>query len=310
MWYLAQFDLQICHISGKDNNMADCLSRAHPYPDDHDEMIDEKAVPIAILTAVSGPQLPSPVSAFPPPLPTLETVRLAKSKRLYIPLPLRESILYWFHASTQGGHRGINATTRRIAKYFWWPKIAQSVSTYIEHCMFCSRNAVPVANNLRSTLSRPSHSYVGPIFFNGENHHYSVIDHATRFVVCQSTTYQSTSHVISVLRDFWLNYFGAPHCVLSDRGAVFVSGEYTSFITKALGAYALHTSPYYPQGNAINEASHQIIPLGTPHTRVDLVLVPCLMPRGRPSRHQCYISQDHAIYFEWPKITQSIRTPS
>eukprot|EP00915_Cephaloidophora_sp_WS-2016_P009597 GHVH01013705.1.p1 GENE.GHVH01013705.1~~GHVH01013705.1.p1 ORF type:complete len:270 (-),score=14.25 GHVH01013705.1:440-1249(-) len=70
---------------------------------------------------------------------------------------------------------------------------------------------------------------------------------------------QSTAHVISVLRDFWLPYFGAPHCVLSDRGAVFVSGEYTSFITKALGAYALHTSPYYPQGNAINEASHQSI---------------------------------------------------
>eukprot|EP00915_Cephaloidophora_sp_WS-2016_P009596 GHVH01013704.1.p1 GENE.GHVH01013704.1~~GHVH01013704.1.p1 ORF type:complete len:119 (-),score=6.42 GHVH01013704.1:913-1269(-) len=77
----------------------------------------------------------------------------------------------------------IHEILRRIAKYFWWPKIAQSVSTYIEHCMFCSRNAVPVANNLRSTLSRPSHSYVGPIFFNGENHHYSVIDHATRFVV-------------------------------------------------------------------------------------------------------------------------------
>eukprot|EP00915_Cephaloidophora_sp_WS-2016_P009170 GHVH01012993.1.p1 GENE.GHVH01012993.1~~GHVH01012993.1.p1 ORF type:complete len:280 (+),score=19.37 GHVH01012993.1:462-1301(+) len=113
MWYLAQFDLQICHVSGKDNNMADWLSRAQPYP-------------TPVLSALPSSPPSASTSAFPPPLPTIETLRLAQSSAPQSEVrqctmsadgcPLRESILYWFHASTQGGHRGINATTRKIAK--------------------------------------------------------------------------------------------------------------------------------------------------------------------------------------------------
>eukprot|EP00915_Cephaloidophora_sp_WS-2016_P010307 GHVH01014966.1.p1 GENE.GHVH01014966.1~~GHVH01014966.1.p1 ORF type:complete len:126 (+),score=2.17 GHVH01014966.1:129-506(+) len=38
-----------------------------------------------------------------------------------------------------------------------------------------------------------------------------------------------------------------------------MSAAYTSFITKTLYAFVSHTSPYYPQGNAINESSHQTL---------------------------------------------------
>lgn len=36
---------------------------------------------------------------------------------------LRESILTWMHASPQGGHSGIEVTTKRIKALFYWPRL-------------------------------------------------------------------------------------------------------------------------------------------------------------------------------------------
>ena len=53
-------------------------------------------------------------------------------------------------------------------------------------------------------------------------------------------------------------YFGTPRCLLSDRGREFV-GEVWASLTRSLGIQRLLTSPYHPEGNAINERSHRTI---------------------------------------------------
>eukprot|EP00915_Cephaloidophora_sp_WS-2016_P009885 GHVH01014285.1.p1 GENE.GHVH01014285.1~~GHVH01014285.1.p1 ORF type:complete len:106 (-),score=8.81 GHVH01014285.1:701-1018(-) len=77
MWYLSQFDLEICHISGKLNNIADWLSRTCPYAEDHDEIIDEMAVPVPACTALALAP-PSTVSGYAPPLPSADALRSAQ----------------------------------------------------------------------------------------------------------------------------------------------------------------------------------------------------------------------------------------
>jgi transposase InsO family protein len=47
--------------------------------------------------------------------------------------------------------------------------------------------------------------------------------------------------------------------LLTDRGTQYISHEFTSYVTQTLKANLIHTSAYYPQGNGINEASHQLL---------------------------------------------------
>ena len=53
-------------------------------------------------------------------------------------------------------------------------------------------------------------------------------------------------------------YFGTPRCLLSDRGREFV-GEIRGKLLRSLGIQRVLTSPYHPEGNAINERSHRTL---------------------------------------------------
>ena len=51
-------------------------------------------------------------------------------------------------------------------------------------------------------------------------------------------------------------YFGTPRRLLSDRGREFISSIWTKLL-HSLGIQQVLTSPYHPEGNAINERSHR-----------------------------------------------------
>ena len=52
-------------------------------------------------------------------------------------LPAQQLILKWMHDSPQGGHSGIEATLQRIKTLFYWPRLKQSVASYIKQCQVC-----------------------------------------------------------------------------------------------------------------------------------------------------------------------------
>ena len=51
-------------------------------------------------------------------------------------------------------------------------------------------------------------------------------------------------------------YFGTPRRLLSDRGREFV-GDVWGKLMRSLGVQLVLTSPYHPEGNAVNERSHR-----------------------------------------------------
>ena len=51
-------------------------------------------------------------------------------------------------------------------------------------------------------------------------------------------------------------YFGTPRCLFSNRGREFV-GEVWGKLMRSLGVQRVLTSPYHPEGNAVNERSHR-----------------------------------------------------
>lgn len=142
--------------------------------------------------------------------------------------------------------------------------MSQDVGAYIASCIVCiRRNKLPRRQTLRGVLTRPvpfqliSVDYVGPRTVYAIDWYYLVvIDHASRFVVADATTSPSAAHARSVLETRWCAIFQAPLAVLSDRGSTFRSAAFTEYVTAEVRAYHVFTSPYYPQGNGINEACH------------------------------------------------------
>ena len=56
-------------------------------------------------------------------------------------------ILYEFHDSPLGGHRGMNKTHRAISLQYTWPKMRREVEDYVKQCKSCQVNKILTPKN-------------------------------------------------------------------------------------------------------------------------------------------------------------------
>lgn len=140
------------------------------------------------------------------------------------------------------------------------------VRDYIGACVFCLRQFTPKVRTIRGALLRPrsfeliSLDYVGPRTVGGVQFWYLVvIDHASRYVMTDVTVNMGQAHVQEVLETKWVTVFGAPMAVLTDRGREFCGAGVRRYVTQKLGAFHVFASPYYPQGNGLNESCHKAL---------------------------------------------------
>jgi len=61
-------------------------------------------------------------------------------RRLYVPTPLQQSIISETHDTLLGGHFGVNKTTDKLSRQFYWPHLEHTVRTFIGTCHSCQRN--------------------------------------------------------------------------------------------------------------------------------------------------------------------------
>ena len=281
---LQQYDMQIKHISGDQNVVADWLSRS--FRDDlDDDLVEEIAVPHLVAEKEPLFMVKMWDHEFRPMVPTVKLFKECLEKddvadqhgtylsqdglrynsrtdKIYVPKGLRESMLWWFHTSRSGGHGGVGATSRRMKRSVWWPKMHRDVSEYVRGCLLCQRKPKAVLRGIRYALSRPaafelvSLDWIGPEVIKGVAHYILVIiDHATRFVLAESSLAATAEISREIFERVWCSIFSAPKAVLTDRGTHF-RAVFNEFVVGTLGAYHVLSSPYYPQGNSINEACH------------------------------------------------------
>lgn len=288
--WLQQYSLTMLYVPGKFNVIADWLSRNIDETAEAEEEIQRICVPEVWLTSQAGWwKAPEGFTPFVPSrdqlcealeaeikegtLPVKETYLRAsdklwcytKSNLLYVPASLREPFLHWFHASTFGGHRGMNPTWKRMRKLIMWPTMKSDIRDYIRACP-CAR-LLPMINRsstaIRGALEAPrphelvSIDFIGPKDWLGKKHYViCLVDHATRHMVNSVSNSQSADVAIGALREYYA-YFGAPKAVLHDQGPGFIAEKFVKFVKAELQAYNVTSSIYYPQGNGINESSHQ-----------------------------------------------------
>ena len=278
---LSQFDFDLHYKVGKDNVIADALSRLPLEDEDHLNSsipaeyinlveslgyndISFKTIQLvtkrdSVLTQLihclkfgwgNTNQLQLPEYASVKSELSLHNEVVLYKNRVLVPSELRSKILEHLHA----GHNGISAMKAEARNWVWWPKIDQDIAELTKSCHICFKNfqnpQAPVLSWPCSgkPWSRLHIDFAGPI----DNKYFLVIvDSYTKFLdvhICSNTTSTVT---IDLLRKSFCN-FGLPDVVVSDNAAYFVSQEMTSFLEKN-GIRQVTPAPYNPSSNGLAE---------------------------------------------------------
>ena len=84
------------------------------------------------------------------------------------------------------------------------------------------------------------------------------VDCFSKYTILDPSGNHTASTVSEALMRHVVPYFGTPRRLLSDRGREFISAIWTKLL-HSLGIQQVLTSPYHPEGNAINEWSHRTL---------------------------------------------------
>ena len=159
---LADYDIEIHHLQGKDNGRADTLSRREDHdPGDHDNE-DVTVLPdhlFARATQVERLTQDNDVIRRWVDPHRLKYIggQWMKDNRQVITgsLVIRRTLIKSLHDLPAYGHPGISRTIDFIERSYWWPGLRCDVAEYVRGCGECQRHKV---NN------RPTKAPLQPIF--------------------------------------------------------------------------------------------------------------------------------------------------
>lgn len=278
---LSQYDYDLVHKAGKDNVVADALSRL-PIRDDFESVNPAEYVKLVeslnfedisfhtvrkltkrdpVLSQLSNclkfgwtneaKNLLVDYASVKADLSLHNDVILYRN-RVLMPVDLRCKVLEHLHV----GHNGINAMKAEARNWVWWPKMDQDIEEVTKCCDICFKNystpASPVLAwpSAGTPWSRLHVDYAGPL----ENKYFLVIvDAYSKFLDVHVTSSITSAATIELLRKSFSNY-GLPDIVVSDNASCFVSQEMQQFLQKN-GVKHVTPAPYNPASNGLAERS-------------------------------------------------------
>lgn len=189
--------------------------------------------------------------------------------KICVPVEARPTILEQEHDHPLAAHPGFFKTLRRIKLKYFWPSMAEDISTYVRDCEICrSCKASNENTNTPMTTNRyakyPGQNlaidYIGPYPRSKEGHRFAVVvvDSFTKFVFGQPLREATASATLSFLRnEIFFKYF-MPEIMISDNGPQFKSIQFQNAM-KEFNIKHWRTASYHPQANASECANKSII---------------------------------------------------
>jgi len=182
--------------------------------------------------------------------------------RPFVPESFRFAVFQSLHGMH---HPGIRATTRLVGSSYCWPHMNRSVAAWAKECLACQRSKVHRHVHLQPEVipvpnRRFSHLHVdivGPLpRSEGFSYLFTVVDRTTRWPEAIPLAAVSTADCAAALFRGWIQRFGVPDTITSDRGAQFTSSLWSS-LCSFLSIRHIPTTAYHPQANGLVERLHR-----------------------------------------------------
>lgn len=270
--FLQDYDFDLKFVPGKENVVADTLSRAEEIADDCDinalrveQNIDWKKIQEddeetrKTLEKHSRNQASRGFSKD-----SKEILRYYG--RIVVPETSASELVENYHSS---GHFGVRIVRNSIlAAGYWFRKMNSVIRSVLKKCQACTAKSysphVPWSTLPKAPEKMPfefvSIDIVGPLSRQQDGSRFilTMIDHATRFLRAIPITNVRANTVAGVFLNHWVTIFGPPAVIHSDQGSQFESEIFID-LCKKLNIRKSRTTTYHPQGNGIVERVHRTL---------------------------------------------------
>ena len=265
--YISEFTTDIRHIQGKDNIVADTLSRANidsiqlgiDYCGMAADQRDDPEVQ-ALRTAPSSlrvEDIPFGVQGV-----TLLCDTSTGHARPIVPAGWRRQVFDLVHGLS---HPSVRATRKLIASKFIWNGLQKQVGNWAKACISCQTSKIQ--RHIKAPLDKfavPHRRFdhihvdlVGPLPpSHGFTHLLTVVDRFSRWPEAIPLNDTAAAVCAQALVSNWIARFGIPVDMSSDRGPQFTSQLWSS-VAQLLGTQLHHTTAYHPQSNGLVERFHR-----------------------------------------------------
>ena len=258
--YITEICDDIRHIPGKQNTVADCLSRfnqinsvtavedleslirAHQNQEEMEEGMAGRNGSALDVQTIDG--LLCDISTGAP--------------RPFIPKAIRENVVDHYHKLT---HAGIRATLGTIKKRYVFPLMAKLVKQRVKTCLICqkakvNRHTKAPIHPCEFTGSRLENVHIdiaGPLpESQGQRYLLTMVDRFTRWPEAEPMPDITAETVAKTFLATWVSRYGCPVQVSHDRGSQF-TGNLWREVMQILGTRDIKTTSYHPQANGLVE---------------------------------------------------------
>ena len=263
--FISQFSTDIRHIAGKDNIVADTLSRIEEL----EATIDFKALATSqknddelrkiqqnseSTLRIKPIQIPGTNAAVFCDLST-------STARPFVTRPFRKGVFDSLHCLS---HPGINATVKLVTQRYVWPSMNSDCRKWARNCLECQRSKVsrhvtsPIGN-FAPPSSRFDHVHLDLIIMPvSEGHRYclTMVDRFNRWPEAIPIYDQEATTVARAFYNHWIARFGVPLRLTTDQGRQFESHLFKQ-LNRLIGSSHFHTTAYHPQANGMVERFHR-----------------------------------------------------
>lgn len=267
---ISEYTTDVRHIAGRDNCVADALSRAVI-----NTVHTELAIDFAAMAAAqqlddcateycrAGTGIVLQTLPFGPSGVSLLCDTSSGQPRPVVPVAFRRQVFDAVHGLS---HPSIRATKTLVASKFVWHGVRRQVGLWARSCISCQR--AKIHRHVRTPLEvfqvpnrRFDHIHVdlvGPLpLSRGHSALFTIVDRFTRWPEAIPMTGDTSAAACArVLVSHWVSRFGVPSDISSDRGPQFTSQLWTE-VAKLLGTHHHRTTAYHPQSNGLVERFHR-----------------------------------------------------
>lgn len=262
---IGQFSTDIRHISGKDNVVADALSRIQTIS--LSSSLDYNLI-------AQQQEADEELKFLKTQKTGLKFLRIEHHNilmtcdvstdipRPYIPSTFRKIVFDQVHNLS---HPGLKATTTLVKRNFVWPNMNKDIMLWCRSCVPCQKTKIQRHNKTAfEPITVPNQRFehvhvdiVGPLpSSEGFTYCLTCIDRFTRWPEAIPISDTKAETVAKAFFLNWISRFGIPLKLTTDRGAQFESELFTE-LNKLLGTRKIHTTSNHPQANGIIERWHR-----------------------------------------------------
>lgn len=267
--FISEFTSDIRYVRGVDNVVADALSRISSIDFDcldFAKLFKEQAADKTISDYISGLRHDSKIKIEKIQIPGTDFQILCETSaginRPVIPTNLRHHLFEKFHGLS---HPSAKATSKNIAKKYFWPTLNSDIGAWARVCEECQRNKVsrhtkPPTAQITIPPGRFMHIHldlVGPLPSSQSNKYIlTIIDRFSRWTEAIPLPDMTADTVAKAFVTNYVSRFGVPLEMSTDQGTQFES-RLISGLNSLLGTSRIRTAAYNPQANGLIERFHR-----------------------------------------------------